>query len=235
MIKIWTSTSNRFGRSLKTSAYIAGIVLMLSVAGCVASQGQSGTGILQSRLSWLQGTPIEEISSSQLTCEIHPEIVDGNLETVATFAVQGAVTKKYDVVERSSRSFGREQYITDLDGTIRCEIVIKLEKPTYVSTVEVYPASRIPNLALSTTLEASGYHLGQSGTGFKPVHDKQHRDVKGTQPVKYSVAREVLYLRVTADAIEDRQNATRGDDKEINIPLKGASIREIKIYGKQSS
>ena len=116
-------------------------------------------------------------------------------------------------MERSSRSFGREQYITDLDGTIRCEIVIKLEKPTYVSTVEVYPASRIPNLALSTTLEASGYHLGQSGTGFKPVHDKQHRDVKGTQPVKYSVAREVLYLRVTADAIEDRQNATRGDDK----------------------
>jgi hypothetical protein len=170
MIKIWTS--NLFGRSLKMSAYIAGIVLVLSIAGCVASQGQSGTGILQSRLSWLQGTPIEEIASSRLTCETHPEMVDGNLETVGTFAVQGTVTKKYDIVERSSRSFGREQYITDLDGTIRCEIVIKLEKPTYVSTVEVYPASRIPNLALSTTLEASGYHLGQSGTGFKPVHDK---------------------------------------------------------------
>ena len=233
MRKIWTN--NFLGRSLKMSACIAGIVLILSITGCVASQGQSGTGILQSRLSWLQGTPIEEITASQLTCETHPEIVDGNLETVATFSVQGTVTKKYEVVERSRRSFGRGQYITDLDGTIRCEMLIKLEKPTYVNTVEVYPASRIPNLALSTTLEASGYHLGQSGTGFKPVHDKQHRDVEGTKPVKYSVAREVLYLRVTADAIEDRQKATRNDDKEINIPLKGASIREIKIYGKKQS
>ena len=233
MIKIWTS--NRFGRSLKMSAYIVGIVLMLGIVGCVASQGQSGTGILQSRLSWLQGTPIEEITASQLTCETHPEIVDGNLETVATFEVQGTVTKKYDVVERSRRSFGRNQYTTALDGTIRCEIVIKLQEPTYVDTVEVYPASRIPNLALSTTLEASGYHLGQSGTGFKPVHDKQHRDVEGRKPVKYSVAREVLYLRVTADAIEDRQNATRSDTKEIDIPLRGASIREIKIYGKKQS
>ena len=189
------STRYNFGHSLKMSVYIAGMVLMLSIAGCVASQGQSGTGILQSRLSWLQGTPIEEITASQLTCETHPEIVDGNLETVATFSVQGTVTKKYEVVERSRRSFGRGQYITDLEGTIRCEIVIKLEKPMYVNTVEVYPASRIPNLALSTTLEASGYHLGQSGTGFQPVHDKQHRDVGGTKPVKFSVAREVLYLR----------------------------------------
>ncbi|RKU17719.1 hypothetical protein C6503_10590 [Candidatus Poribacteria bacterium] len=230
MIKIWTSN---LGHSLKRAAYIASIVLILSIAGCVASQGQPGTGILKSRLSWLQGTPIEEIPSSQLTCETHPEIVDGNLDTVATFDVQGTVTKKYDIVGASRRSFGREQYTTDLKGTIRCEIVLKLEKPMYVNTVEVYPASRIPNLALSTTLEASGYHLGQSGTGFQPVHDKQHRDVEGTKPVKYNVAREVLYLRVTADAIEDRQNATRNDDKEINIPLKGASIREIKIYGKQ--
>ena len=233
MNKIWTSYN--FGRNLKTSAYIAGIVLMLSIAGCVASQGQSGTGTLQSRLSWLQGTPIEEITASQLTCRTHPEIVDGDLETVATFEVRGKVTKKHDVVEGGRRGRLMNRYVTDLDGTIRCEILIKLEKPTYVNTVEVYPASRIPNLALSTTLEASGYHLGQSGTGFKPVHDKQHRDVEGTKPVKYSVAREVLYLRVTADAIENRQKATRNDDKEINIPLKGASIREIKIYGKKQS
>lgn len=121
-------TRHNFGRSLKVSAYIAGIVLILSSAGCAVSQGQSGTGILSSRLSWLQGTPIEEIPVSRLTCETHPEIVDGNLETVATFAVQGTVTKKYDIVGASRRSFGREQYTTDLEGTIRCEIVIKLER-----------------------------------------------------------------------------------------------------------
>ena len=214
--------------------FITLLPLLLGAVGCAAVQGKSGAEILPSRLSWLQDTPIEEIAPSQLTCETHPEIVDGNLETVGTFDVQGTVTKKYDVVGQGARSFGKGQYVTDLDGTIRCEIVIKLEKPTYVSTVEVYPASRIPNLALSTTLEASGHYVGQSGTGFKPVHDKQHRSVESTtKPVKFSVEREVLYLRVTADAIEDRENATRIDDEEIDIPLKGASIREIKLYGKQ--
>lgn len=210
------------------------LLLLLGAVGCAAVQGKSGAEILPSRLSWLQDTPIEEIAPSQLTCETHPEIVDGNLETVATFHVRGAVTKKYDIVGQGARSFGRGQYTAELDGTTRCEIVIKLEKPTYISRVEVYPASRIPNLALSTSLEKSGHHFGQSGTGFKPVHDKQHRSVEGTtKPVKFSVAQEVLYLRVTANAIEDRENATRIDDEEIDIPLKGASIREIKLYGKQ--
>ena len=132
--------------------------------------------------------------------------------------------------------FGRTQYVTELDGTIRCEILIKLEKPMYVNTVEVYPASRIPNFALSTALDESERHFGQSGTGFKPVHDKQYEDVEGTKPVKFQVERELLYLRVTADAIEDRQDATRFDDRVsdegIDIPLKGASIREIKFYGR---
>ena len=210
------------------------LLLLFGVAGCAVLQGKPGSEILPSRLSWLQDTPIEEIGPSQLTCETHPEIVDGNMETVATFEVQGAVTKKYDIVGQGARSFGRGQYTAELEGTIRCEIVIKLEKPMYVSSVEVYPASRIPRLALSTTLEASASRLGQSGRGFKPVHDKQHRSVESTaKPVKFRVEREVLYLRVTADAIEDRQNATRVDDEEIDIPLKGASIREIKLYGKQ--
>ena len=211
--------------------------LPFSIAGCVGLQGKSGTEILPSRLSWLQDTPVEEIASSRLTCNTHPEIVDGNLETVAAFEVQGDVRKRHDIVGGERPFFGRTQYVTELDGTIRCEILIKLEKPMYVNTVEVYPASRIPNFALSTALDESERHFGQSGTGFKPVHDKQYEDVEGTKPVKFQVERELLYLRVTADAIEDRQDATRFDDRVsdegIDIPLKGASIREVKLYGRQ--
>ena len=207
------------------------------IAGCVGLQGKSGTEILPSRLSWLQEASIEEIASSRLTCDTHPEIVDGNLETVGTFEVQGAVEKKYDIVEGASRFYGKNQYVTELDGTIRCEILIKLEKSTYVSSVEVYPASRIPTLALSTALDASERHFGESGTGFKPVHDKQYEDAEGTKPVKFQVERELLYLRVTADAIEDRRDVTRYDNsignEVIDIPLKGASIREIKFYGRK--
>ena len=214
------------------------LLLLFGVAGCAGLQGKSGVEILPSRLSWLQDTPIEEIAFSQLTCETHPEMVDGNLETVGTFEVRGEVRKKYDIVEGGGYSFdkrfGKSQYVTELDGTIRSEILIKLEKPMYVSSVEVYPASRIPNLALSTALEKSKHHFGESGTGFKPVHDKQYEEAEGAEPVTFQVEREVLYLRVTADAIEDRKNATRFDDEVIDLPLKGASIREVKLYGRQS-
>ena len=221
------------------SKWIFSILLLLpfGIVGCVGLQGKSGTEILPSRLSWLQDTPVEEIASSRLTCDTHPEIVDGNLETVGSFEVQGDVRKRHDIVGGERPFFGRTQYVTELDGTIRCEILIKLKKPMYVNTVEVYPASRIPNLALSTALDESERHFGQSGTGFKPVHDKQYEDVEGTKPVKFQVERELLYLRVTADAIEDRQDATRFDDRVsdegIDIPLKGASIREVKFYGRQ--
>ena len=213
------------------------LFLPFSIVGCAGLQGKSGTEILPSRLSWLQDTPIEQIVSSRLTCDTHPEIVDGNLETVGTFEVHGDVKKQHDIVEGETRFYGKSQYVTNLGGTIRGEILVKLEKPMYVSIVEVYPASRISNLALSTALDESERHFGQSGTGFKPVHDKQYRDVEGTKPVKFQVGRELLYLRVTADTMADRRNATRFDDRVsdegIDIPLKGGSIREIKLYGRQ--
>ena len=104
------------------------LFLPFSIAGCVGLQGKSGAEILPSRLSWLQDTPIEEIASSRLTCDTHPEIVDGNLETVATFEVHGDVEKRHEIVGGGGHSFGRSQYVTALDGTIRCEILIKLEK-----------------------------------------------------------------------------------------------------------
>ena len=211
------------------------LFLLFSVAGCTALQGKSGVETLSERLSWLQDTPNVEIASSQLTCEPHPEIVDGNLETVGTFDVQGFLRKQYRFEDDNPRSAHMGGYRTEFEGTTRCELVIKLEKPMYVSTVEVYPASRIPNLALSTTLEEAASHIGQSGRGFKPVHDKQHKNVEGTKPVKFQVGRKVLYLRVTAGALEDQQNAERFEHQEIDIPLKGASIREVKLYGKQSS
>ena len=213
------------------------LFLPFSIVGCAGLQGKSGAEILPSRLSWLQDTPIEQIVSSRLTCDTHPEIVDGNLETVGTFEVHGDVKKQHDIVEGETRFYGKSQYVTNLGGTIRGEILVKLEKPMYVSIVEVYPASRISNLALSTALDESERHFGQSGTGFKPVHDKQYRDIEGTKPVKFQVGRELLYLRVTADTMADRRNATRFDDRisdeGIDIPLKGGSIREIKLYGRQ--
>ena len=65
---------------------------------------------------------------------------------------------------------------------------------------------------------------------FERVSDKQHQDIEGLNPVRFRIEREVLYLRMGADGIEDRQNSVRGANASVEIPLIGASIREVKFY-----
>lgn len=189
--------------------------------------------------------PTFEVASSRLTSETNPTLVDGNLDTISTFATRGHVEKSYQIVggKTTRRELGTAQrrYLTTVEGSRRTEAVIKLDAPTYISYVEVYPASRIPNLALMTTLEDPP----RFDLSFDAVQDKQHVNVEGRQPVRFQINREILYLRLTADGIEDRQNAIREKkekskkidknekidrDARIQIPLKGASIREIRFY-----
>jgi hypothetical protein len=66
------------------------------------------------------------------------------------------------------------------------------------------------------------------------VEDKRYQKVEGTLPVRFQIKREVLYLRLTANAMEDVGNVSHGKEiGELLIPLKGASIREVKFYGRQ--
>ena len=67
---------------------------------------------------------------------------------------------------------------------------------------------------------------------FERVSDKQHQDIEGLNPVRFQIGREVLYLRMSADGVEDRQNSVQGENSSIEIPLIGASIREVKFYAK---
>ena len=69
---------------------------------------------------------------------------------------------------------------------------------------------------------------------FERVSDKQHQDIEGLNPVRFRIERKVLYLRMSADGIEDRQNSVRGENANVEIPLKGASIREVKFYVRQT-
>ena len=186
-----------------------------------------------------------EIDPSRLTSQDNPELVDGNLETVSTFALSGHVEKGYEV-----QSFGVNsdelRYVTSVRGGFRTEAVIKLDAPTYITHIEIYPESRIPRLALVTTLDDPP----RFSTSFDVVRDKQHINIDSKQPVKFQINREVLYLRITADGIQDKKNSIRVKDEKspfggknritqknntsrIQIPLKGASIREVKFYARQ--
>ena len=179
-------------------------VLLIGVSGCAIL-----TQLNQS---------VEEIPSSRLTCASNPELVDGNLETVSTFAVNGVVRKAYQVFDNKSRRISNAQrrYITQVEGNRRTEAIIKLDTPTYVSYVEVYPASRrIPNFSMMTTTDDPP----RFDVAFDRVSDKQHQDIEGLTPVRFSIQREILYLRLSADGIEDKQNSTRKPNASIEIPL----------------
>ena len=191
-------------------------VLLIGITGCAALN-----------------QPIGEMAVSRLTCESNPEFVDGNLETESTFAVRGFVRKAYLLHEGEGRrlAYAQQRYITQVEGQRRTEAIIKLDAPTYISYVEVYPGSRrIPNFAMMTTTDDPP----RFDVAFERVSDKQHQDIEGVTPVRYRIEREVLYLRMSADGIEDRQNSVRTANSGVEIPLKGGVIREVKFYIRQT-
>ncbi len=187
-----------------------------------------------------------EILASRLSCEKNPTIVDGDLTTVGSFETDGVIQKGF--------TRRRRQYKRQVDGTPKTEMLVKLDAPTYVAYVEVYPASTIRRFALDTGEKRSL----KGRLEFTPVKDKRGETVKGTQPVRFQIGRKIGYLRLTAYALEAPENVVHNEDvaRELNvlseipevlqqkwkkekregkmrIPLKGASIREVKFYGRQ--
>lgn len=176
----------------------------------------------------LQESPVVEIPASRLSCAQNPEMVDGDLSTVGTFVPKGAIKKEFVV----NRGYASRQYQRRVIGSLKTETLIKLDAPTYIKYIEVYPASTIPNFAVDTTAEEKSPKWSLS---FVVVEDKRARGVEGTLPVRFRIEREVLYLRLTANALEDSDNVAHGNEMgELRIPLKGASIREVKFFERQS-
>ncbi len=176
----------------------------------------------------LQEVPTIEISASRLTCDQNPEMVDGNLETVGTFRAQGTIKKEFvrSIVKGVSQPL---QYQRRVEGSLKTETLIKLDAPTYIAYVEVYPASTIRNLTLDTAIALPSWK-----TPLEAVEDKRGIDVEGTLPVKFKIGREIHYLQLTANALEDPENVRHNDeDRKMWIPLKGAAIREVKFYGRE--
>ena len=175
----------------------------------------------------LQEVPLVEIPASRLSCVQNPEMVDGNWSTVGIFAVKGSIKKEYV----TNKGYAERLYQRRLKGSLKTETLIKLDAPTYIKYIEVHPASTIPNFALDVTAEEKSPKWTLS---FRAVEDKRYQKVEGTLPVRFQIEQEVLYLRLTANAMEDVDNVSHGTEiGELQIPLKGASIREVKFYGRQ--
>ena len=179
----------------------------------------------------LQESPPVEISASRLTCEQNPEMVDGDLKTVGTFTPKGTIRKGFERSGGFRHPQYQRQYQRRVEGSLKTETLIKLDAPTYINYVDVYPASIIPNFALDTSVEEKSSKWLLS---FEAVEDKRSEKVEGIQPVRFQIRRKILYLRLTAYALQDSENVKHGDeDHEMRIPLKGASIREVKFHARQ--
>ena len=173
----------------------------------------------------LQEAPPLEIPASRLTCDLHPEMVDGDLKTVGVFVARGSIKKEF--VKRVSSA--PQQYQRRIEGSLKTETLIKLDTPTYIKYVEIYPASIIRNIILDTAMESP-----KSKFLFEAVEDKRGVDVEGTLPVRFRIEREIRYLRLTANALEDPENVRHNDEEQkMWIPLKGASVWEVKFYGRE--
>jgi len=176
----------------------------------------------------LQEAPTVEISGSRLTCALNPEMVDGNVETVGAFIAQGTIIKEFvsSIVKEVPQ---QRQYQRRVEGSLKTETLIKLDAPTYIAYVEVYPASTIRNLVLDTAIETPNGKLS-----FEPIEGKRGIKTEGTLPVKFKIGRVIHYLQLTANALEDSENVRHDDEeRKMWIPLKGASIREVKFYERQ--
>ncbi len=177
----------------------------------------------------LREAPTVEISASRLTCNQNPEMVDGDLKTVGTFRAQGTIIKEFvgSIVKGVSQPL---QYQRRVKGSLKTETLIRLDAPAYIAYVEVYPASTIRNLILDVAVKQPPNRK----LSFETVEDKRGIKVEGTLPVRFQIKREIHYLRLTANALEDPEKVRHDDEeKKMWIPLKGAAIREVKFYGRK--
>ena len=180
----------------------------------------------------LQNAPVVELTPERLTCVTNPEMVDGDLGTVGMFQANGTVRKLY-TENPGNPDATKSNYQMKHDGSLKTETLIKLDKPTYVAYIEIHAASDIPKIALDLTTEEKSPNWQNS---FAPVMDKRYTRVKDREVARFYIRQDVLYLRITADGVEDRQQRKRIVSQEANFtheivtPLKGAKIREVKIY-----
>ncbi len=181
----------------------------------------------------LQNSPVMELPPSRLMCGTNPKMVDGDLDTIGTFRANGTIQKLYFRENTREYNTSTKKYQIKHDGTLKTETLIKLDKPTYVSYIEIYAGSDIPKLALDFTAEGKSPKWNNS---FVPVLNKRHTRVKNNQVIKFYIRQKVLYLRISADGIKDIKNQSSVDRSDspyryqINTPLKGAQIREVKFY-----
>ena len=172
------------------------------------------------------------VEANALSCEVAPNVVDGHFDTTGEMYINAKLVK-----------IGEQYYNTKQSRTLRtgkkyAELVIELDQPTYITHIEIYAMSKMTNVKIFVVKEKP--KVGDWLT-FEPtrVRHTTHTIPTGSA-AKFRLSEKVSLLKITAAPVKDTsQGTSRGRHREnrlgisifeLDIPLKGPTIREVKFY-----
>ena len=100
----------------------------------------------------------------------------------------------------------------------------------YIAYIEIYADSALdePQIDVATDKSRS------SPVAFIPVKDRQlGKSIQPRQMRRFRIGKHIHYLRIMADAVQDMSRLERSmvvKTQVTKIPLKGPTIREVKLY-----
>ena len=172
------------------------------------------------------------LEANALSCGVAPNVVDGNFDTTGEMYINAKLVK-----------IGEQYYNTRQSRTLRtgkkyAELVVELDQPRHITHIEIHTMSKMTNVKIFVVKEKP--KVGELLT-FEPtrVRHTTHTIPAGSA-AKFRLSEKVSLLKITAAPIKDTsQGTSRGRHREnrlgisifeLDIPLKGPTIREVKFY-----
>jgi len=172
------------------------------------------------------------LEANALSCGVAPNVVDGNFDTTGEMYINAKLVK-----------IGEQYYNTRQSRTLRtgkkyAELVVELDQPRHITHIEIHAMSKMTNVKIFVVKEKP--KVGELLT-FEPtrVRHTTHTIPAGSA-TKFRLSEKVSLLKITAAPVKDTsQGTSRGRHREnrlgisifeLDIPLKGPTIREVKFY-----
>ena len=178
----------------------------------------------------LQQTATVAVHPSRLSCDLLPQLVDGNLETAGALHIEGYVERQTGPNRRSPtlRHFVNTKQIV---GGQRADAIIKLDTLTYVTDVEIYAESAVSEVLIEV---AANMPDDAEKITFGRIKDRQlRRPIRSGQLKRFRIGQKIRYLRISALSTQDTARAEKSGSLDLTTtrtPLKGPTIREVKFY-----
>ncbi len=166
------------------------------------------------------------IAATQLSCEAHPSLVDGDLATTGILKVKGFVEKDNAAYKRWHR------YEDWVEGKHRTDALIQLDTLTPVAYIKVHPVSTIYRLSVETSTAEITH--GKAPL-FEPVISHKIARCENGEVIRIDIDRPARMLRVAIHVNRDSARTTQEPlTRKTKVSFEDVVIREIRVYQSQN-